>query len=101
VFPNKFILTALRTQFNVSFDWLFIGIGKMFILEKDEKDRGEAKYFGEYGEEVRELLYFMNNAPMVKHAILGFFIEYKIKYKEILQRLLDESHREQQIKKIK
>lgn len=89
VWPGANILHTLRTQFNVSLDWLITNTGKMFIRERDKKGNGERLEFGEYTKEVKELLRYIEKIPMVKHAILSYFLEYKIKNQEIIQQFLE------------
>jgi transcriptional regulator with XRE-family HTH domain len=98
VLPNAAVLNSLRTQFGVSLDWLIANSGKMFIRgrgqgpdqDREKKEPTGKINVGEYGKEVRELLMIMEKVAMVKHAILGFFLEYKAKYKEIIQVTLEE-----------
>ncbi|NIM18022.1 MAG: helix-turn-helix domain-containing protein [Candidatus Aminicenantes bacterium] len=89
VLPNAAVLNSLSTQFGVSLDWLIADSGKMFVRREKKEQTGKIN-FGEYGKEVRELLMTMDKVSMVKHAILGYFLEYKAKHKEIIQRTLEE-----------
>ena len=91
VWPGANILHTLRTKFNVSLDWLITNTGKMFIREREKKGDGERVEFGEYTKEVKELLRYIEKVPMVKHAILSYFLEYKIKNQEIIQQFLEDS----------
>jgi transcriptional regulator with XRE-family HTH domain len=91
VWPGANILHTLRTKFNISLDWLITNTGKMFIREREKKGYGERVDFGEYAKEVKELLMYIEKVPMVKHAILSYFLEYKIKNQEIIQQFLDDS----------
>ncbi|UCH92729.1 MAG: helix-turn-helix transcriptional regulator [Candidatus Aminicenantes bacterium] len=90
VWPRTPILHTLRTKFNVSLDWLIANIGKMFIRHQDKKEY-EKTVSGEYAEEVKELLKYLEKVPMVKHAMLSYFLEYKTKHQKIIQQFLDES----------
>jgi transcriptional regulator with XRE-family HTH domain len=98
VLPNCAVLNSLHTQFAVSLDWLIADSGKMFVWSRNQnpdqnrekKEQTRKINVSEYGKEVRELLITINKVPMVKHAILGFFLEYKAKHKEIIQRTLEE-----------
>ncbi|MGD2090088.1 MAG: helix-turn-helix transcriptional regulator [Candidatus Aminicenantes bacterium] len=91
VWPGANILHTLRTKFNVSLDWLIANTGKMFIRNREKKGYGERVDFGEYAKEVNELLNYIKKVPMVKHAILSYFLEYKIKNQEIIQQFLEDS----------
>lgn len=89
VWPGANILHVLRTKFNVSLDWLITDMGKMFI--RDRKSYGSRVEFGEYTQEIQELLKYIEKVPMVKHAILSYFLEYKIKNQDIIQQFLEET----------
>jgi transcriptional regulator with XRE-family HTH domain len=91
VWPGAHILYTLRTKFNVSLDWLITNTSKMFIREREKKGYSERVDFGEYTKEVKDLLRYIEKVPMVKHAILSYFLEYKIKNQEIIQQFLDDN----------
>jgi transcriptional regulator with XRE-family HTH domain len=84
VFPNPSMLNTLRTQFNVSLDWLITDNETMFIPEDGDR-RKEAIDPNDYPDEIQDLLKHMKEIPMIKHAVLGFFLEYKIEHKKIIQ----------------
>ena len=88
VLPGAAILNVLRMQFNVSLDWLITNSGKMFLQEREKKDDRGKIYLGDYTEEIRELLDYMGKVPMVKHAVLSFFLEYRLEHKKIIQQAL-------------
>lgn len=90
VLPNAIVLDTLRTKFNVSLDWLISSMGKMFVPDREKKENGDRVDFAEYTGEVLELLTYMSKVPMVKHAILGFFQEYSVKYKRFIQEAMDD-----------
>ena len=83
VFPNPSMLNTLRTQFNVSLDWLITNNDNMFIPEDGDR-RKEAIDPGDYPDEIQDLLKHMKDIPMIKHAVLGFYLEYKIEHKKII-----------------
>lgn len=91
IFPNAEILHTLNTEFNVSLDWLITGEGRMHPSKKRNlaKELGLAKS----GREIDELIYHIANIPMIKHAVLGHFLEYKTKNNELIQKLLEESEK--------
>ena len=76
VFPNPTMLEVLNQRFNISLHWLVCNKGDM------HQSRGAAPPETadldtpiEAGE-IRELLLYVNAVPMVRHAVLGFFLEY-------------------------
>ncbi len=90
VFPGVKILYTLREKFNVSLDWLITNTGKMFIRDRERKEYNDKIYFGQYTEEIRELLSYVERVPMVKHAIISCFLEYKIKHQKMIQQFLED-----------
>jgi transcriptional regulator with XRE-family HTH domain len=92
VHPGALILNTLRLKFNVSLDWLITNNGKMFLRERDKKEPNIHLDFGQSAEEISELLKYMEKVPMVKHAILSYFLEYKLKNRKIIQEALDEQN---------
>jgi transcriptional regulator with XRE-family HTH domain len=93
VFPGANILHTLRAKFNVSLDWLITNTGKMFAQDQERKEYNEYNdkiYSDQYKEEIRELLSYVERVPMVKHAIISFFLEYKIRHQKMIQQFLED-----------
>jgi len=84
VFPNPNTLYVLRTQFNVSLDWLLADIGTMFVDENKALDRQHTIEISKHASEIRDLLQYMEKSAMVKHAVLAYFLEYKMKHRNVL-----------------
>jgi transcriptional regulator with XRE-family HTH domain len=91
VWPGVQILHILRTKFSVSLDWLVSNSGKMFARDRQDKSSEVKIDFGQYSEEIKELLNYLDKVPMVKHAILSYFLEYKVKNQNIIQHFLEEA----------
>jgi len=89
IFPSPTILNTLRRKFHVSLDWLIANEGQMFILEKQKQDALKILKSGKYGQEVNDLLFHIEKVPMVRHAMMGFFLEYKQKNQGIIQEILE------------
>ncbi len=89
VFPNPTMMKALREQFQISLHWLICDEGEMkeqderkkFLTIKPPADPQEAA-------EIEELLFHLDNVPLVKHAVLGFFLEYKGKNRPLIEPVL-------------
>ena len=92
VFPNPSMLNILRTKFNVSLDWLITNNDSMFIPETGERYKKEVDP-SDYPDEIQDLLKHMKEIPMIKHAVLGYFLEYKIEHKKLIHESLMESKR--------
>lgn len=70
--PAVSVLFELKRIFSISTDWLLTGIGPGPI---DPTDR-----------DFNELFATMNENNIVKHAVLGFFYEYKAQNYELFKR---------------
>jgi transcriptional regulator with XRE-family HTH domain len=90
VSPNCLVLNALRKVHNISLDWVISGDGEMFA-DRDEarNERGNNESFGEYTEEVLDLLNCIEHIPMVKHSVLKYFLEYKHAHEELINESQD------------
>jgi transcriptional regulator with XRE-family HTH domain len=88
IYPNEIVLHTLCTQFGISLNWLIADEGNMRAPNKDDE-----KDFTQCGRELEEMLYHIERLPMVKHAMLGFFLEYKFKNHELIQTLLEETEK--------
>jgi transcriptional regulator with XRE-family HTH domain len=91
VWPGVHILYILRTRFCVSLDWLITNTGKMFTRERHNKESEGKIDLGHYSDEIKDLLNYIERVPMVKHAILSYYLEYKIKNQTIIQHFLEEA----------
>jgi len=76
--PSSVYLFGLLDQFKVNVNYILTGNGQMFLDQSSSMD-----------EEVRELFYMLENVNLVKYAVLGFFIEYKIRNKDVIKELLE------------
>lgn len=90
IFPTSTILNALLKEFHVSLDWLIADEGDMFLPQKRTDIKRDLD-FGNCSEEVSDLLFHMEKVPMLRHAVLGFFLEYQQKNHQIIQEILKES----------
>ena len=89
VFLGVNILHTLRSKFNVSLDWLISNTGKMYAREQEIKEYNDKKY-SKQCKEIRELLSYVERVPMVKHAIISFFLNYKIKHQKFIEPFLED-----------
>jgi transcriptional regulator with XRE-family HTH domain len=75
-FPTSSLLTALKSKFNVSLDWLFSGEGSMFIEEKEKNL--DLLDFKEYSNDIKTMLQEMKNSKFIMHRVLAEFFEIKL-----------------------
>lgn len=87
VFPNVAILFTLKKEFNVSLDWLIGGEGEMLTLTEEEA-RKKRLHWSDSSKEIDELFYHIEKVPMVKHAVLGFFLEYRSKNSQLIEKMV-------------
>lgn len=90
IFPGASILLILKSEFNVSLDWLVANEGQIFVVEKEKTQKSKTLLLGEHSEEVRDLLLHLEKVPMLKHAVLAFFLEYKERNKEHINRVFQQ-----------
>jgi len=69
VMPKIGTLLKIKDTLHVSIDWLLTGQGVMESLG----------IFGEYNEDIREMLENMQKHRRVKHAVLEFYLTYMAK----------------------
>ncbi len=98
VFPNVTILHKLKTNFNLSLNWL---IGDEQETNDDQLLQGQKPKkkiidFVEGNSEIEELLQNMERIPMIKHAVLGFFMEQRMKHDDLIKKMLGEKEKNEQ-----
>ncbi|MDQ1350268.1 MAG: Helix-turn-helix protein [Acidobacteriota bacterium] len=89
VFPNVTILHTLKTKFNISLNWLIAAEGETSDdqMMLDQKQQMSFLSFNEDRKEIEELLHHMGKIPMIRHAVLGFFMEYRMRNSAVIQKL--------------
>lgn len=75
-FPHLEVLYRAGLELGISLDWLVCDRGSMRFEESGAGESGEEH--PAQGEEVKELLYLLKHVPLVEHAVMGFFQEFKI-----------------------
>ncbi|MCP4146390.1 MAG: helix-turn-helix domain-containing protein [bacterium] len=73
VFPNPIFLQVFYSEFNISMEWLLCNEGAMSRQKELKKVMG----ITESTDEIKDLLIHLEKVPMVRHALLRFFLEYK------------------------
>jgi hypothetical protein len=74
----------LKNKLEVSLDWFIADEGEMELPKRKNRD------FTECSEELSDLFYYIKRIPMVKHAVLAFFLEYHLKNGKLIQKLVEE-----------
>lgn len=89
IYPTVYVLYLLKTKFNVSLNWLLFNEGEMFYTppRKFRENTG----LSPLNEDIKDLFFCIENIPMVKHAVLSFFYEFKVKNQFLIEDTLKAS----------
>ncbi len=83
--PVNFLL-AMFNLYGLNVNWVLSGEGKMILKrEAASFSSGKETSTAVMDDEYNQLLYYLENAPVVKYAVLGFFREYFHKNKDIIE----------------
>lgn len=86
--PNLLVMHRLSTLFDVSLDFLVAHKG---TLKFESPDPSLANYaFGEDQKRVNKLLEKMHEFPMIRQAVLGFFLDYYREHQILLEKIEEE-----------
>jgi transcriptional regulator with XRE-family HTH domain len=88
--PGYNFFKQMIERFNVNPVYLLTGQGEMFLEEEKKKMLGEV-YKGEEKETVEELLYYLENVPVVRFSVLEYFLNYVHKNKSVIEEELEKS----------
>jgi len=91
IYPTVYVLYLLKKEFNISLYWLLFNEGDMFYTEPVR--RRENSGLNPLNEELKDLFFHMENIPMVRHAVLSFFFEYKENYRYLIADSLQDSEK--------
>lgn len=87
VSPNMLICHYFKTHYNINTNWLISGRGNM-VLPGSVQD--PAIDYGEFTEEVLDLLFYLDRVPEVRLAVLKYFVGYKLENKKQLRDFLEQ-----------
>ncbi|MCP5049595.1 MAG: helix-turn-helix transcriptional regulator [bacterium] len=80
VSPNMAICDYFHTHYNINMNWLITGEGEMALADEDN-DKIPADY-GEFSEEMKDLLFHLDHVPTARFAILKYFMGFKLENKK-------------------
>jgi transcriptional regulator with XRE-family HTH domain len=80
VSPNMAICDYFHTEYHIDMNWLITGEGEM-VLPEEETDPKLIDY-GEFKEEMKDLLFHLEKVPTARFAILKYFMGYKLENKK-------------------
>ncbi len=86
IYPTVFVLYLLKQKFNISLNWLLFNDGEMYYTAPVR--RRENSGLNPLNEEMRDLLFHIEKIPLIRHAVLSFFFEYKARNQELIDEVL-------------
>jgi transcriptional regulator with XRE-family HTH domain len=89
--PTAKFLRYLHDKHNINLNFVFCGDGRMFRPSKEDIFNTD---FGKFQEEIEEILTYANRMPHALFALLGFFMEYKIKNKKLIEEFFSDNKKE-------
>jgi transcriptional regulator with XRE-family HTH domain len=75
--PSPNLMLALIKLFNVNINWVLTGEGDAY-----QKEVKKASVEEEFTDLYYDLLWHLENTPVVRYAVMGFYSEYKHRYKD-------------------
>jgi transcriptional regulator with XRE-family HTH domain len=94
IYPTVYVLYLLKNKFNVSLNWLLFNEGEIFYTEPVK--RRENSGLNPLNEELKDLIFHIENIPMVRHAVLSFFFEYKVRNQYLIDDSLQSSNEQEE-----
>lgn len=82
--PSPNLMLALLDIYGLNLNWLLTGEGEMFF-DEHQKILSEKRKYGDLDEEIHELLWHFEHTPVVKLAVVGFFLEYLHQNEDIVK----------------
>jgi transcriptional regulator with XRE-family HTH domain len=87
-YPSVLIIDRLRNRLGVSLEWYLFGRGPVFWADViDPKDKIAPNDV--LGREIEEMTGMIKKVPIIRHALLLYFEELKVKHKEIIREELE------------
>lgn len=83
--PSSIYLYGLLDLFRVNINYILIGEGEMFLNGANVEAETETD------DDMKEMLYYMENVSLVKYSVLSFFIDFKTRSKDVIGELLDKA----------
>jgi transcriptional regulator with XRE-family HTH domain len=83
-YPSVLIIDRLRNRLGVSLEWYLFGRGPVFwadVIDAREKIASNDVL----GQEIEEMTGMIKKVPIIRHALLLYFQELKVKHKEIIR----------------
>lgn len=89
IYPTVYVLYLLKKKFNVSLNWILFNEGEMFYTPPVKRRKNSG--LNPLNEELHDLFYHIETIPMVRHAVLSFFFEFKVKNQDLIDDSLKSS----------
>ncbi len=88
--PGHGFFYKFATTFNVSLNFLFFGLGDMFV-ETDLKAEPVEEKRPEKINSITDLVWFLEHSPLFYHNIIGLATKFKYENEEIIKRDIDQN----------
>ncbi len=87
VSPNMSICHYFKSRYNINTNWLISGRGEMLIKERP---KAKSVDYGEFEEEMKDLLFYLRQMPEIRLGVLKFFVGYKLENKKQIMEYLED-----------
>jgi transcriptional regulator with XRE-family HTH domain len=94
IYPTVYVLYLLKQKFNISLNWLLFNEGEMFYTPPVKRRKNSG--LNPLNEDLKDLFFCIENIPMVRHAVLSFFYEFKVKNQYLVEDILKASLAQQE-----
>lgn len=82
--PTIPVILYLRDKYDLSVIWLLTGEGEM-LNKLNKADKRAGVNYGEYKDEMKDLMFHLDHVPEVREFILEQFILYKFRHKKNIE----------------
>jgi transcriptional regulator with XRE-family HTH domain len=82
--PSFNFLNCLMHHFQVSFDWLFYGIGEKFVKKKS----GETVEYTDI-DDISSIVWYLENSSFFRHCVMGLSAKILLENEEIIKMELE------------
>ena len=86
--PGHKFFYKISALYNISLDYLFHGIGEMFLKVKDKGTPGKKDFIDEI-ETIDDLVWLLEHSPMVKLTVMGYATKFLYENEDIIKRNIE------------
>ncbi|MDQ1353202.1 MAG: Helix-turn-helix protein [Acidobacteriota bacterium] len=93
IYPTVYVLYLLKKKFNVSLNWILFNDGEMFYSPPVKRRKNSG--LNPLNEELHDLFFHIENIPMVRHAVLSFYYDFRVRNQDLINDTLKSSLEEE------